>query len=564
MCCPSCRSIAMVSIALAVLFRSDSYARPDTDPDPEPYLKAVRSFADTVVARGRDTYGPLKTPLFVDGLHAESLDPVRWHRDEETWVLCNVASQQPLFRVLDGLTSLTGDRRYRQAADDAMRYALGHLQTPNGLLYWGGHMAWDLEAEKPVGQYANVHEVKGHQPYYTLMWRVNPTATRQVMEAIWGGHILDWSLLDYNRHAVTDNPAPATWHHDYMEGVEVPFPAQGKNLSFVNVTPSLMRAGVMLAILDDRPEPLVWARRLACRWQEGRDSKTGLCGGQLSYHARDLDRAQAALGHVHPDICEARIVATYHQNSRYHRLPLAQMQAAIELQAAGAQYAEVAGEFIGWASDDLKTYARHCYDARTGRFIALMTDGTPIRGEQAKTGYYDAESFAAREPDGFLLWSYALACRLTRDDAHWKMARQIASQFGLGDIGQRDGAERVLDLNTNHDDWRTIYALIDLYRATSDREFLAGACRVADNLLKLQVKSGLFPRPGREYARTGDEIPLAVLHLAATLGNQESEMPPPVFDTRFFHAQYTAPLTDDQKKRADSRTYDNLVFYGDR
>ena len=86
---------------------------------------------------------------------------------------------------------------------------------------------------------------------------------------------------------------------------------------------------------------------------------------------------------------------------------------------------------------------------------------------------------------------------------------------------------------------------------------------VADNLLALQVKTGLFPRPGRKYARTGDEIPLAILHLAATLQDRDAEMPPPTFDVRFFHAQYTAPLEDHQKKRADSRTYDNMVFYGD-
>jgi hypothetical protein len=267
---------------------------------------------------------------------------------------------------------------------------------------------------------------------------------------------------------------------------------------------------------------------------------------------------------VHPNTCEAKIVATYHQKGRYHRLPLSQMQAAIELQTAGGQYADVAREFIQWASDDLKTYTRYCYDAETCRFIALMTDGTPIKGEQAKTGYYNAESFASLEPDGFLLWSYALAYRLTRDGFHWQMARQILKQVGLGDIGQADGEGRSLDMNTKHNDWRTIYSLLDLYRATKDRTLLAGACRIADNLLTLQVKTRLFPRPGRKYARTGDEIPLAILHLAAVLQNQESEMPPPAFDTRFLHAQYTAPLEDNQKKRADSRTYDHLVFYGDR
>lgn len=40
-------------------------------------LDAVREFADNVLKYGTDVYGPKHTPLFVDGLHAKSLEPVR-------------------------------------------------------------------------------------------------------------------------------------------------------------------------------------------------------------------------------------------------------------------------------------------------------------------------------------------------------------------------------------------------------------------------------------------------------------------------------------------------------
>ena len=70
-------------------------------------------------------------------------------------MLSNFASQQALLRTLDGLTGVTGEEKYRRAAEETTRYALEHLRTPNGLLYWGGHLAWDLQEEKPVGQYAN-------------------------------------------------------------------------------------------------------------------------------------------------------------------------------------------------------------------------------------------------------------------------------------------------------------------------------------------------------------------------------------------------------------------------
>src|SRR5688572_6420467 len=89
--------------------------------DSKPYLKAVRTFADMVLEHGRDTYGKTHTPLFSDGLQAETSEPVRWKKGGQSWVLCNFASQQALMRTLDGLSALTKDRKYRQAAEDASR-----------------------------------------------------------------------------------------------------------------------------------------------------------------------------------------------------------------------------------------------------------------------------------------------------------------------------------------------------------------------------------------------------------------------------------------------------------
>ena len=529
-------------------------------PGSERYLRAVRAFADGVLEHGRDGYGPRHTPLFVDGLQVETLEPVRWKKGGETWVLCNFASQQALLRTLDGLTALTGDERYRRAAAEATRYALRHLRSTNGLLYWGGHMAWDLDQDRPVGQYATVHEMKNHQAYFPLLWRVDTGSTRQLCEAIWGGHVLDWSLLDYNRHARTDKPAPALWDHPFRENIPVPFASVGNNLSFALVTPSLVNAGVALAVLGKDTNALVWTRRLIYRWQQARDPKTGLCGGQLSY--RKDDRAQAALGHVHPDINEAKIVASYHRTTRYHHLPLAQMQAAEELIATGGERAKVGREFIRWASEDLKVYGRYCWQPKTQQFISLMTDGTPIQWQQARAGYYDSNSFAPANPDGYVLWGYAMAYRLTRDPTHWEMARQLAQALGLGNIGQPGAAKRRLQFDTGAEDWRGVYALLELGRATKDRRFLRLAGRIADNLLATQTKTGLFPRSGRVYARTGDEAPLAILHLAAALEGREVVLPPPMLDNAFFHCQYDGEAGTQRPGLSDARTYDRNVFYG--
>lgn len=530
------------------------------EPHSERFLSAVQAFADRVIEAGRDSYGSRKTPLFVDGLHADTLKPVIWKKDGESWVLCNFASQQPLLRTLVGLQTLTGQEHYGLAAAEATRFALKHLQSPSGLLYWGGHLAWDLDQDKPVGQGKGIHELKGHQPFYRLMWQLEPDATRKMLEAIWAGHILDWRRLDYNRHANTEKAAKALWDHEFADTIDVPFPAEGDNLSFVNVTPPLLHCSAMLALLGDHQPALTWTRRLAERWQQGKHPVTGLCGGQLSY--RKHDRAQDALGHVHPTINEAQIVASYHQTSRYHSLPLVQMQSGEALMQGGDAAKKLGRQLIDWAVQDLHIYARQCFDPDTGKFVAMMIDGTPLKWQQAKTAYYTPESFAPRAPDGTLLWAYALAYRLTGDEAHWRMTRQLGQGMGLGDIGLPTGKQQALDVDTSSRDWQLIYVLLELYRATEQKSLLHLAGRIGDNLIALQNHHGLFPRPGREFARTGDDIPLALLHLAAAFAGKGDQMPQARFDRRFFHCEFHGDLEAYQQKRADKRTYDNYVFYG--
>jgi len=191
----------------------------------------------------------------------------------------------------------------------------------------------------------------------------------------------------------------------------------------------------------------------------------------------------------------------------------------------------------------------------------LMTDGTPLKWRESRTGYYVPQSFAPRQPDGLILWEYAMAYRITNDAAYWDMAREIAAALELGDIGKPDG-ERALRRDTDSADWRIIYALLELHRATGDEAILRFARRIGDNILKTQAKTGLFPRSGRSYARIGDEAPLALLHLSAAIDGRRSVIPQAIYDSRFFHCEYHGELEEHQQKRADKRTYDHLVFYG--
>jgi len=140
--------VVLLFIALAGFSASNSKANENSK-----YLDAVRKFADNVLKYGRDTYGPKHTPLFVDGLNIHTHEPVKWIDPDGTkWVISNLASQQTLLRTLDGLSSITGDTKYRKAAMQAIEYAFEKLRSPNGLFYWGIRAAYDAQAARKLLQ----------------------------------------------------------------------------------------------------------------------------------------------------------------------------------------------------------------------------------------------------------------------------------------------------------------------------------------------------------------------------------------------------------------------------
>ena len=140
-------SIAVVCLASSGLCRAEA--------DDDRYLNAVREFADKVLECGRDVYGPKHTPLFVDGVDADTLEPVKWKYQGQEWIMSNLATQQNLFRVFDGLTRLTGDPKYHD--DATMAQALVRFLTSQ-------HVAQD-DVEQPF--FAGCFGMNRHDKYHS-------------------------------------------------------------------------------------------------------------------------------------------------------------------------------------------------------------------------------------------------------------------------------------------------------------------------------------------------------------------------------------------------------------
>ena len=512
-------------------------------------MTAVRRFADNVLIFGRDTYGPAHTPLLADGINVETREPVRWLRTKNQKApiyLSNLANQQILFRMLVGLSELTGEPKYRRAAVEAIQYAFAHLRSPNGLLYWGGHAAYDLYADRPLGDDCT-HELKAHYPDYELMWQVDPAETRRLIEAFWGSHVGNWANLDFNRHGPFTRRDDNVWGHEYKGG---PVFFKGPGLTFCNTGSDLIYAAAMLHHFTGEPAPLAWARRLARRYVEIRDPNTGVGGYQFSCYASG-DRAQKQFGkEFGPVALEGRILAPGKMVRRFATMCNLMLQLSEVLRPAGPAGADLRT----WASDDLKAYAKLAYDPAANVFQSMFNDGTPITGEDIRRpGYYRRSALRPKRAGSRYFWAYALAWRLTGDSFHESMVRSIASGHGLGRGGQTPGRFAWGPETPLSDPW-FLMGLLELHRKTGSPRLLRLAVRVGDNILDQRFSDGFFmPDKHRLHARFDRFEPLALLRLSAVLKGVPAAVPRAWPGRSFFSFHHARG-----GKRADDEIYDRL------
>lgn len=533
----------MLGVGMALLMAPACRGEEAPAADADRYVAVVRQFADNVLALGRDTYGPKHTPLFVDGLNVDTHEPVMWKAADGTeWVISNLASQQNLFRTLDGLTTLTGDARYKAAAMEAFRYAFDNLWR-DGLLCWGGHQAYNASADVMVhrGKGYGEHELKCHYPYYELMWAVDPQRTRQMIENIWAGHVLDWAILDFNRHGLP-KPIGKLWANEYKGG---PVFFWGQGLTFQNAGSDLFYAAAVLSQLSGQKEPLVWSKRLAHRYVETRNPKTGLGGyqfSQMNAMCDELkhpelrgDRAQYQYGADFPGhlVVEGTLFPTYGDTPAVPER-ICQLKLAEKLGADGK-------EFLQWAVEEMTAWGKAAYRTNDNAFVPMLTDGTSMEGYVCKkNGYFGPKGrvLHAGRAQAQHLWAYCLAYRLSGDPFMWEMARNIARGNQLGDLGAAPGSPPQLVAKIGTAEPVALLAFLELYHKTAQAAYLDAARQVGDNILKASFSKGFFVGSRQLYTRVDRPEPLALLHLAATLRGKGEQVPDYLAGSGFYAADY--------------------------
>jgi len=480
--------------------------------DAETLIDAVRNYADAMLRFGRDRYGAVETPLLADGVDPAAGEPVALDERDvgAERRLSNFAVQQPFLRALVGLTETTGDGRYRDAAAEVTAFAFDELAGPSGLLHWGGHVAYDLDDDAVATKKGGPHELKFDYPFYEFLWSVDPDATRRFVEAFWAAHVLDWDRLDFNRHGEWGPETAGVWDRDYAGG-DVFF--WGDGLTFVNTGSDLYYAAGLLSALDGDDAPRRWAERLAERYVETR-GETGISGYQFSQHPSWCngpevrgDRAQYQFApYIRGD---HRIV----EGTLFRPRPVVQRR-QLEL---GAKLG--ADRFTDWAVEELRAWAE-VYRPATNDFEPMLTDGYSLeRFVIRREGYFGPKGRVIEpiEADAGFLWTYALAARRTGDETCAEMCRHLAAGLGLRD----DSGPRTDHGRSNY---RAIQAALERYRATGREGYLDAAASAGENLLAQRFDGTAFVDDDG-VASLGDPAPLALLHLAAALGDEEPSLP---------------------------------------
>jgi hypothetical protein len=137
-------------------------------------LDDVQRYADTMLEHGRDTYGPQPSGLFLSALDRTTLAPLatrpsapagirREDRSGEPWnrlIGANPHLDENLLRIMYTLSEITGDAKYKDAADNELTWFLKNTMSPaTALLPWGEHMSWDVIEDRPIsGASEGIHE----------------------------------------------------------------------------------------------------------------------------------------------------------------------------------------------------------------------------------------------------------------------------------------------------------------------------------------------------------------------------------------------------------------------
>lgn len=505
------------------------------------YLSAVRKHIDQVLEHAGDRYREEPTPLLADSINLETGEPPKRQpaNGGDEVVTSNLAHQQNFLRAMVLLSRLSGDDTYAERAKQMYQYHFENLLLPSGLFRWGGHRYIDLITLGDNGEKGEVHELKNDFPYYDLMFEADREKAEVFIKAFWNAHIYNWEKFEMGRHGrENDKSLEGIWEHPLCE--ITPFePRVG--LSFMNTGNDLMFSAMNLYRQTGDIGAVKWGTRMFDIYTLCRHKETKLGAYQFSQAIKSMetddftqtfscygDRAKRQLGpELGEHALEANVILQHQASTIYGLNPQIVAYYYINGAPQGARMLETAAE-------NLCAFAKYAYIEETNMLRPLLADGQDLTGfVPARPGYYgDGSRFGLFKADGRFLLSYIKIALLAGNDALWQTARKIARGLGLGELGNIDGTDAALNLDTTCADGAAAMALLTAYEKLGGA-YLCCAKVIADNLVKYRTQDGYFVNKsvaagkcqGVDIFSIDSQDPLVVLAVEATVQGRQDLIP---------------------------------------
>ena len=513
------------------------------DRTPSSRLEALTKHADNVLLYGRNVEGSLYPQLFVDGIDPVTKEHTIWNKftPNKMYYNSNLYGQTLLLKMLEGMTWITGEEKYQDAAYEQVqfRYDTPELLDKNGLFYTGPHALVDVKE----GRMALLqHETKEDQLPLELYNRVDPEGFKRFVTAYWNSHIYDTSCLDMNRHGEFDKDMANGdfWSSDYTN----PSPWYlTESAGFFITAMDMIDAAYYLTEVTGDPIYQTWGERLLDKYLYTTDPNTGFFNTQIglmysdnddytdrwihSFHGADfVDNA----GTDYKTLTEDDYLLA-NEGMHITRIKLRYMTGAVIQNFV--HYYETTGQqkLYDLIKNYMLGFVRYAYDAGTHSMkTPILTNGTDLNPGEGngpilvapRAGYFGKEGSVQAENEAIqkqsLVGLIETAHLLKNEDAAeraeiWEAARAFARFEGLGDIGTALGENVNVNLQTDATDVYTTIAVVTLYKYTGNQQYYDLAVKMADNIIKayFDEEAGLFiSNKKAPYAQFGNTEMYAV------------------------------------------------------
>ena len=189
-----------------------------------PFINVVYRYADTMLEKGRDTYGPQKSGLFLSALDRKTFSILENRPGAPSGIResdrpgpaggplvgANLHLDQNLLRLLYFLTELSAEDRYQKAADNELEWFLKNTQSPaTGLLPWGEHLCWNVVTDEATSALSvPVHEFARPWMLWDKCFKLAPEQSKRFALGLWNSQIADHKTGAFDRHANFHSSAP--------------------------------------------------------------------------------------------------------------------------------------------------------------------------------------------------------------------------------------------------------------------------------------------------------------------------------------------------------------------